>query len=73
MSESVRFEEVLNLILFKTCNPLKKPRAKKKKKKSKLTHAHTLQNTHKHTHTQVTTASKVSHTVYACPQILMSL
>lgn len=32
-SHSVRFEEVLNLLLFKTCNPLKEPTAIVKKKK----------------------------------------
>ena len=34
--QSVRFEEVLNLILFKTCNPLKRPTATHRKKREKI-------------------------------------
>lgn len=40
----------MNLILFKTCNPLKEPKAKKRKKrkgKSMHTHIHAVQSTHK--------------------------
>lgn len=55
VSGSVRFEEVLNLILFKTCNPLKEPTAK-----VVYTHTSTLQVTQKtHRLIQMTSMSTV--------------